>query len=43
MTGALSEPANSSAAARNSMRIVHRTVFVWVTVIAVMTLFGWAL
>jgi membrane protein required for beta-lactamase induction len=43
MTGHLSEPANSSAAARNSMRIVHRTVFVWVSVIAVMTLFGWAL
>lgn len=43
MAGALSEPANSSAAARNSMRIVHRTVFVWVSVIAVMTLFGWAL
>jgi len=43
MTGALSEPENSSAAARNSMRIVHRTVFAWVSVIAVMTLFGWAL
>jgi membrane protein required for beta-lactamase induction len=43
MTGALSQPENSSAAARNSMRIVQRTVFVWVSVIAVMTLFGWAL
>jgi membrane protein required for beta-lactamase induction len=43
MTGYLSEPANSSAAARNSMRIVRRTVFIWVSVIAVMTLFGWAL
>lgn len=43
MAGALNEPENSSAAARNSMRIVHRTVFVWVSVIAVMTLFGWAL
>lgn len=43
MTGALSEPANSSAAARNSMRIVQRTVFLWVSAIAVMTLFGWAL
>jgi membrane protein required for beta-lactamase induction len=43
MTGLLSEPENSSAAARNSMRIVHRTVFIWVSVIAVLTLFGWAL
>jgi membrane protein required for beta-lactamase induction len=37
------EPENSSAAARNSMRIVHRTVFLWVIVIAVLTIFGWAL
>ena len=43
MTGYLSEPANSSAAARNSMRIVRRTVFIWVSVIAIMTLFGFAL
>ena len=43
MTGALSEPENSSAAARNSMRIVRRTVFIWVSVIALMTLYGWAL
>jgi AmpE protein len=43
MTGYLSEPANSSAAARNSMRIVRRTVFIWVCVIALLTLFGWAL
>jgi membrane protein required for beta-lactamase induction len=43
MTGYLDEPANSSAAARNSMRIVHRTVFLWVIVIAVLTIFGWAL
>ena len=43
MTGYLSEPANSSAAARNSMRIVRRTVFIWVSVIAIMTLFGLAL
>jgi AmpE protein len=43
MTGYLDEPANSSAAARNSMRIVHRTVFFWVIVIALLTLFGWAL
>lgn len=43
MTGYLDEPANSSAAARNSMRIVHRTVFIWVTVIALLTIFGLAL
>jgi membrane protein required for beta-lactamase induction len=43
MTGYLDEPANSGAAARNSMRIVHRTVFLWVIVIAVLTLFGVAL
>jgi len=42
MAGYLDEPANSSAAARNSMRIVHRTVFIWVIVIALLTLFGWA-
>ena len=43
MTGYLDEPANSSAAARNSMRIVHRTVFLWVIVIALLTIFGLAL
>lgn len=43
MAGYLDEPANSSAAARNSMRIVSRTIFIWVIVIALMTLFGWAL
>jgi membrane protein required for beta-lactamase induction len=37
------EPDNPVAAARSSMRIVHRTVFLWVTVIAVLTLFGLAL
>jgi membrane protein required for beta-lactamase induction len=42
MTGFLEEAPNSSAAARNSMRIVTRTVFIWITVIAFMTLFGWA-
>lgn len=42
MAGYLDEPANSSAAARNSMRIVHRTVFLWVIVIALLTLFGLA-
>jgi AmpE protein len=42
MTGFLEQPANSSAAARNSMRLVMRTLFMWVTVIALMTIFGWA-
>ena len=42
MTGFLEQPSNSSAAARNSMRLVMRTLFIWVTVIALMTLFGWA-
>jgi membrane protein required for beta-lactamase induction len=43
MKGESSEPENSSAAARRSMSIVRRTVFVWVSVIAVLTLFGFAL
>lgn len=43
MTGALDEPTNSSAAARSSMRLVRRTLFLWGTVIAVMTIFGWSL
>jgi AmpE protein len=42
MTGFLEQPANSSAAARNALRLVTRTVFIWVTVIALMTIFGWA-
>ncbi|MFL2546258.1 MAG: regulatory signaling modulator protein AmpE [Candidatus Rariloculaceae bacterium] len=42
MTGFLEEASNSSAAARNAMRLVTRTLFIWVTVISVMTLFGWA-
>lgn len=42
MTGFLERPANSSAAARNAMRLVMRTLFIWVTVIALMTIFGWA-
>ena len=43
MTGSLDEPENSSQAARNAMRIVSRTLFIWLTIIALMTLFGWAL
>jgi len=42
MTGFLEETPNSSAAARNAMRLVHRTLFIWVTVIGLMTIFGWA-
>lgn len=42
MTGTLDEPSNSAAAARNSMRLVTRTLFLWVTILAVMTIFGWA-
>jgi len=38
MSGYLDEPTNSSAAARNSMRIVHRTIFLWVILIALFTL-----
>jgi AmpE protein len=43
MTGFLRQPANSSAAARNAMRLVMRTLFIWITIIALMTIFGWAM
>lgn len=43
MTGYLQQPVNSSAAARNSLRLVMRALFIWLTVIALMTLFGWAI
>jgi len=43
MSGFLDEPENSSLAAKNAMRLVNRTLFIWLTVIALMTLFGWAL
>ena len=42
MSGFLAQPENSSAGARNAMRLVTRTVWIWTTVIALMTLFGWA-
>ncbi len=42
MTGVLQQPVNSSAAARNSLRLVMRTLFIWLAVIALMTIFGWA-
>lgn len=43
LSGFLEQPENSSAAARNAMRLVRRTIFVWVTVIALMTIFGLAI
>jgi len=43
MTGVLEEPGNSSAAARNSMRLVRRTLFFWGAAIAVLTIFGLSL
>jgi membrane protein required for beta-lactamase induction len=42
MTGVLEGAPNSSDAARNAMRLVHRTLFIWITVIGLMTIFGWA-
>ena len=42
MIGALEEPTNSSAGARNAMRLVTRTLFLWVTLLALMTIAGWA-
>lgn len=42
MTGILEQPRNSAAAARNSMRLVRRTLFIWGTVIAVLTIIGWS-
>ncbi len=43
MTNAADELPNSSAAARFSMQLVRRTLFLWGTAIGVMTLFGWSL
>lgn len=42
MMGAMEDPSDPSVAARRAMQLVNRTLFIWVTVIAVMTLFGWA-
>lgn len=42
MTGSMVDGPDPSAAARRAMQLVNRTVFIWVTVIAVMTLYGWA-
>lgn len=40
MTGFLEETPNSSAAARNAMRLIHRTLFIWLFAIGLMTLSG---
>jgi len=42
MAGAVGRPTNSSSAARHAMRLVTRTLFMWMIVIALMTIFGWA-
>lgn len=42
MAGILEQPANSAMAATNAMRLVTRTLFIWMILIAVMTIFGWA-
>jgi AmpE protein len=36
-------PADNHAAASNAMRLVTRALFAWITVLALMTLFGWAI
>ena len=46
MTAAARPGADSTheiAVARSAMRLVMRTLFIWVTAIALMTLFGWAI
>ncbi len=42
MTGTSKQPANSALAAIHAMRLVTRTLFIWMTMIALMTIFGWA-
>ena len=42
MAGFLEQPADSADSARHALRLVKRTLFIWVTVLALMTLFGWA-
>jgi membrane protein required for beta-lactamase induction len=42
MTGLLAQPPNSAAAALSALRLTTRTLLIWGTVIALMTLFGWA-
>ena len=42
MTGFLQAPESSSTAARNALRLVTRTLFIWVTFIAALTIVGWS-
>lgn len=42
MAGALAEPSNSSAAARNALRLVMRTLFIWLIAVAALTIVGWS-
>ena len=42
MTGSAIDETDPGSGARRAMQLVNRTLFVWVTVIAVMTLYGWA-
>jgi AmpE protein len=42
MAGVLAGNESSSAAARHAMRLVTRSLFMWLIVIALMTIFGWA-
>jgi len=42
MSGFPEQPATGADAARNALRLVERTLFIWISVIALMTLFGWA-
>ena len=42
MTGSMIDETDPGAAARRAMQLVNRTLFVWVTVLSVMTLYGWA-
>ncbi len=42
MSGTAADSSDPSVAARQAMQLVFRTLFIGVTVIAVMTLFGWA-
>ncbi len=41
MTGSMIDESDPGAAARRAMQLVNRTLFVWVTVLSVMTLYGW--
>ncbi|HEX6997310.1 MAG TPA: regulatory signaling modulator protein AmpE [Gammaproteobacteria bacterium] len=42
MAGVLAQPSNSSAAAKNALTLVRRTLFIWITVLAALTITGWA-